>query len=51
MYATRDGVKSQASAAIAQRYKTAMQAPIIQNEELHRDFGFLADTEATTQVF
>ena len=49
-YSTRDGVEVQASAAIAQRYKTAMRAPIIQNQELHEDFGFLADTEATTQV-
>ena len=32
------------------RYKTAMRAPIIQNHELYCDFGFLADTEATTQV-
>jgi hypothetical protein len=27
-----------------------MRAPIIQNHELYCDFGFLADTEATTQV-
>ena len=50
MYSTREGVEQQASAAIAQRYKTAMRAPIIQNNELHRDFGFLADTESTSQV-
>ena len=50
MYATREGVETNASDAIAQRYLTARSAPILQNQDLHSDFGFLADTEATRQV-
>ena len=50
MYSTREGVESQASAAIAQRYTAARAAPIIQNEKLHRDFGFLSNTESTLRV-
>ena len=49
-YATREGVETQALAVIAQRYKTACRAPILKNEDLFRDFGYLADTEATLQV-
>ena len=33
-YATREGVETQASAVIAQRYKMARGAPIHQNEDL-----------------
>ena len=50
MYSTRDGVETIASTAIAERYKTSQGAPILQNEELHRDFGFLANTESMAQV-
>ena len=50
MYATREGVENNALEAIAQRYLTARSAPIIQNQDLHCNFGFLADTEATSQV-
>ena len=50
LYATIDGVETQVSTAIAKRYKTGRGAPILQNEELHRDFGFLVDTESTLQV-
>jgi len=50
MYSTREGVETIASTAIAERYKTARGAPILRNEELHRDFGFLANTESTAQV-
>ena len=47
MYAMREGVKTQALAAIAQRYK---MATILHNKELYRDFGYLADKDATLQV-
>jgi hypothetical protein len=50
MYSTRDSVETIASTAIAEIYKTARGAPILQNEELHRDFRFLANTESTAQV-
>ena len=49
-YATREGVETQASAVIAQRYKTARGAPILQNKDLFMDFGYIADTEANLQV-
>ena len=49
-YATREGVETQTLAVIALRYKTARGAPILQNEDLFRDFGYLANTEATLQV-
>ena len=49
-YAMSEGVETQALAVISQRYKTARGATILQNEDLYRDFGLLADTEATLQV-
>ena len=50
MYSTRDGVERQAAEAIAARYKVARGAPILQDERLHNDFGFLANTGATDRV-
>ena len=50
LYATRDSVESQAALTIEAHYKTVRGAPIIQDPELHRNFGFLADTEATARV-
>jgi hypothetical protein len=50
LYATRGGVKSQAALSIEACYKTAQGAPIIQDPQLHQDFGFLADTNTTARV-
>ena len=50
LYSTGEGVESQASQAIAQRYTTARGAPIMQNEDLLSNFGFLANTESTLRV-
>ena len=40
----------QAAEAIAIRYKVARGAPILQDAQLHNDFGFLANTGATNRV-
>jgi hypothetical protein len=50
LYATRSGVEEQAAQTIAARYKTACGAPIIQDPQLHQDFGFLANTKAAERV-
>ena len=42
LYATREGVELQASRAIADRYKKARTAPILQDERLFGDFGYTA---------
>ncbi len=43
-------MEEQAAQPIAARYKTACGAPIIQDPQLHQDFGFLADTMAMEKV-
>ncbi len=50
LYETRSGMEKKAAQTIAVRYKTAHRAPIIQDPQLHQDFGFLADTTATKKV-
>ena len=50
LYATRGGVETQVALTIGACYKTAQGAPIIQDSQLHKDFGFLADTDATARV-
>ena len=50
VYATREGVEHQASRAIADRYKKARTAPILQDERLFKDFGYTANTPAARQV-
>jgi hypothetical protein len=49
-YATSEGVEHQASRAIADRYKKARTAPILQDERLFKDFGYTANTPAARQV-
>ena len=48
-YATREGEETQALAVIARRYKTARGAPILQNKDLFRDFGYLANSSSATR--
>ena len=50
LYATKDGVEQQAAEKMQSRFRLARGAPICTDEELHRDFGFLGNTEATRQV-
>ncbi len=50
LYATRSGVGEQVAQTIAARYKMARGAPIIQDPQLHQDFGFLANTNAAERV-
>ena len=35
---------------LRKRFRIAMHAPILQDEQLFKDFGYLGDTEATRQV-
>jgi hypothetical protein len=50
LYATREGVESQGVAAIETGYKVARGAPILQDAQLHGNFGFLAITVLADQV-
>jgi hypothetical protein len=50
LYATREGVESQGVAAIETWYKVAWVAPILQDAQLHSNFGFLANTVLADQV-
>ncbi len=50
LYATREGVESQGAVAIETRYKVARWAPILQDAQLHGNFGFLANTDSADQV-
>jgi hypothetical protein len=50
LYATKEGVESQGVAAIETRYKVARGAPILQDAQLHDNFGFLANTVLADQV-
>ncbi len=50
LYATREGVESQGAAAIETRYKVAWGVPILQDAQLHGDFGFLAITVLVDQI-
>jgi hypothetical protein len=50
LYATREGVESQGVTAIEMRYKVAHGAPILQDAQLHSNFGFLANTVLADQV-
>ncbi len=50
LYATREDVGSQGTAAIEMRYKVAWGAPILQDTRLHGNFRFLANTDSTNQV-
>jgi hypothetical protein len=50
LYATREGVESQGVAAIETWYKVAGGAPILQDAQLHGNFGFLANTVSADQV-
>ena len=49
-FATREGVEQQASMAIAERYKKARTAPILQDERLFNDFGYSANTPAARRI-
>ncbi len=46
----REGVESQGVVAIETWYKVAQGAPILQDAQLHSNFGFLANTDLTDQV-
>ncbi len=50
LYVTREGVEEQAALTIATQFKMARGAPIIQDPQPHKDFGYLADTNATDRV-
>jgi hypothetical protein len=50
VYATKDGVEKQSAKALKERFQIAMHAPILQDERLLNDFGYLGNTEATRQV-
>ncbi len=50
LYATREGVESQGAAAIETRYKVAWGAPILQDAQLHGNFGFLANTVLADRI-
>jgi hypothetical protein len=50
IYAMRKGVESQGVVAIVRRYKMARGVPILQDAQLHGDFGFLANMDSTNQV-
>ncbi len=50
LYAIREGVESQGVAAIETQYKVAQGAPILQDAQLHGNFGFLANTVSADQV-
>ncbi len=50
LYATREGVESQGTAAIRTQYKTAQGALILKDTCLHDNFGFLANTDSADQV-
>ncbi len=51
LYATREDVESQGVAAIEMRYKVARGALILQDAQLHSNFGFLANTVSADQVW
>jgi hypothetical protein len=46
LYATREGVEEQAESNKETQYKMAWGAPVIQDPQLHKDVGFLVDTNA-----
>jgi hypothetical protein len=50
LYYARDGVERQAAEVMATRYKVTRGAQILQDMQLHNDFGFLANTGATDRV-
>ncbi len=50
LYATREGVESQGVAAIEIWYKVAWGAHILQDAQLHSNFGFLANTVSADEV-
>ena len=50
MYATKEGIESQAAEALSKRFRLATHAPILQDERLFADFGYLGNTDATRQV-
>ncbi len=50
LYATREGVESQGAVAIETRYKVAWGTSILQDAQLHGNFGFLANTVLADQV-
>ena len=50
VYATKEGVEQQSAKALKKRFRIAMHAPVLQDERLVRDFGYLGDTAATRQV-
>jgi hypothetical protein len=50
LYTTREGVESQGAAAIEAWYKVAWGALILQDAQLHGNFGFLTNTVLADQV-
>jgi hypothetical protein len=50
LYTTRENVQSQGAAAIETWYKVAWGAAILQDAQLHGNFGFLANTLLADQV-
>ncbi len=50
LYATRESVEYQGVAAIETRYKVARGGPILQDAQLHGNFGFLANMDSADQV-
>jgi hypothetical protein len=50
LYATREGVESQGTAAIETQYKVAWGESILQDAQLHANFGFLANTVLADQI-
>ena len=50
LFSTKEGVEQQAAIKMQTRFRLARVAPICTHEQLHRDFGFLGDSEAVRQV-
>jgi hypothetical protein len=46
----REGVESQGVAAIETWYKVAREAPILQDDRIHGNFGFLENTVLADKV-
>ena len=50
VFATKEGVEGQAGTKMDSQFRLARRAPICSDAQLHQDFGFPGDTEATRQV-
>ena len=50
LYATEEGVESQAANRLLKRFRIARNAPICTHDKLFDDFGYLGDCPATANV-